>query len=199
MIRYARVQSTILDESNDEYVNQLQTIDSEDEEEEEGEDLTVKTYRGNERTLISTSQRAGLMRTVFLTGLLILCYFILSIGLTFYQRWLLKGYNYPFTVVLYHLFVKLVMSTLIRICYRAFTGKQRIRLPVGTVMKKVGPTAFFGAIDIGFSQWGLEFVDVAVSSQPCSQIVQLSNDLVSSRRSALYDGELSKPQAANSC
>lgn len=163
MFRYARVHSTTLDENNDECVNQLQTIDSEDEEEEE-EEITIKSRPGNERKLNSPLERFSILRTVFLIGLLILCYFILSIGLTFYQSWLLKGYKFPFSVVLYHLFVKLVMSTIIRICYRIFTGKQRVQLPLATVMKKVGPTAFFGAIDIGFSQWGLEFVEVAVST-----------------------------------
>jgi hypothetical protein len=29
-------------------------------------------------------------------------------------------------------------------------------------MRKVAPTSFFGAVDIGFSQWGLEFVNVAL-------------------------------------
>jgi hypothetical protein len=60
------------------------------------------------------------------------------------------------------MFVKLVMSVLFRIFYRIFTGKQRVKLPVSTAMKKVAPTSFFGAVDIGFSQWGLEFVEVAL-------------------------------------
>jgi hypothetical protein len=54
------------------------------------------------------------------------------------------------------------MSTLIRIFYRVCTGKQRVKIPVSASLKKVAPTSFFGAIDIGFSQWGLEFVDVAL-------------------------------------
>ncbi|CAO1324781.1 unnamed protein product [Diamesa hyperborea] len=108
------------------------------------------------------SSQSAIMSTALWTGLLILCYFILSIGLTFYQRWLLKGYQFPFSVVLYHLFVKLVMSTIFRIMYRLFTGKQRVKLPVAIAFKRIAPTSFFGAIDIGFSQWGLEFVDVAL-------------------------------------
>jgi hypothetical protein len=60
------------------------------------------------------------------------------------------------------MFIKLVMSVLIRIFYRICTGKQRVKLPVSTAMRKVAPTSFFGAVDIGFSQWGLEFVDVAL-------------------------------------
>lgn len=54
------------------------------------------------------------------------------------------------------------MSTLIRIIYRICTGKHRVKIPVSTSVRKVAPTSFFGAVDIGFSQWGLEFVDVAL-------------------------------------
>ena len=75
---------------------------------------------------------------------------------------LFQGYKFPFSVVIYHLFVKLVMSTIIRIFYRICTGKQRVKIPVSTAIKKVAPTSFFGAVDIGFSQWGLEFVEVAL-------------------------------------
>ena len=58
--------------------------------------------------------------------------------------------------------VKLVMSALIRFFYRLCTGKQRVKLSISTAVRKVAPTSFFGAIDIGFSQWGLEFVEVAL-------------------------------------
>lgn len=90
-VRYARVKSTITDDNSDDNVNQLQTIDSEDEE----EDILppVKISSRNDITNISLKrsvERNSIGRTVLYTGLLILCYFILSIGLTFYQRWLLK-------------------------------------------------------------------------------------------------------------
>jgi solute carrier family 35 protein C2 len=38
-------------------------------------------------------------------------------------------------------------------------------------MRKVAPTSFFGAIDIGFSQWGLEFVDVALYTMTKSTVI----------------------------
>lgn len=181
VVRYARVQSTITDDNSDDgNVNQLQTIDSE-EEEEEIIPPPVKTSSKNESANKLIYKRANHRNSIITTGLLILCYFILSIGLTFYQRWLLKantkfcqfllnsnvqfptqGYKFPFSVVIYHLFVKLVMSTLIRIFYRIFTGKHRVKIPVAVAVRKVAPTSFFGALDIGFSQWGLEFVDVAL-------------------------------------
>ncbi|KAG5677280.1 hypothetical protein PVAND_007050 [Polypedilum vanderplanki] len=176
-IRYARVKSTITDDNSDDNVNQLQTIDSEDEDDEVDVLPSVKISScddndsGHSIMKHSTSVRNSLIKTILWTGLLILCYFILSIGLTFYQRWLLKGYKFPFSVVIYHLFVKLVMSTLIRMFYRVCTGKQRVKLPVSTSIRKVAPTSFFGAVDIGFSQWGLEFVDVALYTMTKSTVI----------------------------
>lgn len=148
-IRYARVQSTITDDNSDENVNQLESIDSEEEE-----DILppVKISLSNNSNANYASKRSIQRFNICATALLILCYFILSIGLTFYQRWLLQGYKFPLSVVIYHLFVKLVMSTLIRVFYRVFTGKQRVKLSFSTAMRKVAPTSFFGALDIGFSQ-----------------------------------------------
>lgn len=93
-IRYARVKSTITDEASDDNTNQLQTIDSEDED-DEVDVLSVKiascnTDEDHPSIKHSTSVRNSIIRTVLWTGLLILCHYILSIGLTFYQRWLLK-------------------------------------------------------------------------------------------------------------
>jgi solute carrier family 35, member C2 len=69
------------------------------------------------------------------------------------------------------LFVKLLLSTLLRIFYRLCTGKSRVKLPLLTAVRKVAPTSFFGAVDIGFSQWGLEFVNVALYTMTKSTVI----------------------------
>jgi solute carrier family 35, member C2 len=95
-VRYARVNATITDENSDDNANQLETIDSEEEDEENVlPETPVKKFFGAQHddpnvTIKHSAERRSLIRTVLWTGLLILCYFILSIGLTFYQRWLLK-------------------------------------------------------------------------------------------------------------
>lgn len=94
-IRYARVKSTVVDdnENSDDNVNQLQSIDSGDEEEDilPTVKITGSTIEsGHHQMTHGAAIRNTLIGTVLWTGLLILCYFILSIGLTFYQRWLLK-------------------------------------------------------------------------------------------------------------
>ena len=97
-IRYARVKSTIADENeySDDNVNpnQLQTIDSGDDDEE---DILPSVKIASSSSNVEHGQmthgaavRSTILKTTLWTSLMILCYFILSIGLTFYQRWLLK-------------------------------------------------------------------------------------------------------------
>lgn len=87
-VRYARVQTAIADDNSDDNANQLQTIDSEDEDENELPPVKVSLTKDSFNEM--PSKRYTQRNSIVLTGLLILCYFILSIGLTFYQRWLLK-------------------------------------------------------------------------------------------------------------
>ncbi|KOB73340.1 putative solute carrier family 35 member C2 [Operophtera brumata] len=71
---------------------------------------------------------------------LILLYFSLSIGLTFYQRWLLKW----------------ILSIIIRLVLYLITGTSQLVLPFMTCVRSVGPTGLASGIDVGFSNWGLE-------------------------------------------
>ncbi|RVE43953.1 hypothetical protein evm_011385 [Chilo suppressalis] len=93
---------------------------------------------------------------------LILIYFSLSIGLTFYQRWLLKGFNFPLTVVMYHLIIKWILSVLVRTILYLITGTPQLVLPFMTCLRSVGPTGLASGIDVGFSNWGLELVTISL-------------------------------------
>ncbi|CAG9781690.1 unnamed protein product [Diatraea saccharalis] len=93
---------------------------------------------------------------------LILIYFSLSIGLTFYQRWLLKGFNFPLTVVMYHLIIKWILSVLVRTILYLITGTPQLMLPFMTCLRSVGPTGLASGIDVGFSNWGLELVTISL-------------------------------------
>ncbi|XP_023937957.2 solute carrier family 35 member C2 [Bicyclus anynana] len=93
---------------------------------------------------------------------LILLYFSLSIGLTFYQRWLLKEFHYPLTVVMYHLVVKWILSVLVRLVLYIITGTPQLMLPFITCLRSVGPTGLASGIDVGFSNWGLELVTISL-------------------------------------
>ncbi|XP_047543563.1 solute carrier family 35 member C2 [Vanessa atalanta] len=93
---------------------------------------------------------------------LILLYFSLSIGLTFYQRWLLKEFHFPLTVVMYHLVVKWILSVLVRLILYMITGTPQLMLSFITCLRSVGPTGLASGIDVGFSNWGLELVTISL-------------------------------------
>ncbi|XP_068633776.1 solute carrier family 35 member C2 [Battus philenor] len=93
---------------------------------------------------------------------LILLYFSLSIGLTFYQRWLLKDFHYPLTVVMYHLIIKWILSVFVRTILHLILGTPQLVLSFMTCLKSVGPTGFASGIDVGFSNWGLELVTISL-------------------------------------
>ncbi|CAG5003262.1 unnamed protein product [Parnassius apollo] len=93
---------------------------------------------------------------------LILSYFSLSIGLTFYQRWLLKDFHYPLTVVMYHLVIKWILSVFVRTILYLTTGVPQLVLSFMTCLRSVGPTGFASGIDVGFSNWGLELVTISL-------------------------------------
>ncbi|XP_026735956.1 solute carrier family 35 member C2-like isoform X2 [Trichoplusia ni] len=93
---------------------------------------------------------------------LILLYFSLSIGLTFYQRWLLTDFKFPLTVVMYHLIVKWMLSVVVRLVLQVVTGSAPLLLPCMTCLRSVGPTGLASGIDVGFSNWGLELVTISL-------------------------------------
>lgn len=99
---------------------------------------------------------------IILSLSLILVYFSLSISLTFYQRWLLKDFHFPLTVVMYHLIVKWILSVVIRTLLHIYTGIPQLVLPFMTCLRSVCPTGLASGIDVGFSNWGLALVTVSL-------------------------------------
>lgn len=65
-------------------------------------------------------------------------------------------------VTSYHLIIKFILSAIVRLLYRLFTGKSRVLLDWRTAVRKIGPTGICAGIDIGFSSWGLELVTVSL-------------------------------------
>lgn len=96
------------------------------------------------------------------TVLLIFTYFVPSIGLTFYQRWLYQSFRFPLTVVLIHLLVKYGLATVIRLLLIYQQGRPRVMLNWKEYIVAVSPTGIFSGIDIGLSNWGLELVTVSL-------------------------------------
>ncbi|KAJ8924754.1 hypothetical protein NQ315_000907 [Exocentrus adspersus] len=96
------------------------------------------------------------------TGLLIGTYYVPSIGLTFYQRWLYQNFRFPLITVLVHMTVKYILAVLIRMVIVKRQGKQRVLLGWKEYVLIVGPIGLFSGIDISFSNWGLELIKVSL-------------------------------------
>uniref|UniRef100_A0A182Y106 Sugar phosphate transporter domain-containing protein n=1 Tax=Anopheles stephensi TaxID=30069 RepID=A0A182Y106_ANOST len=111
---------------------------------------------------VRTKTKNAFANRIVVTLVLIVCYFSLSIGLTFYQRHLLQHFKLPLFVVLYHLVIKLMLSAVVRAVLRCVTRKPRILLDWRTSVRKILPTGLASGIDISFSNWGLELVKISL-------------------------------------
>ncbi|KAK7066463.1 hypothetical protein SK128_010420 [Halocaridina rubra] len=100
--------------------------------------------------------------SVMRTLILILVYYACSIGLTFYQKKLFKDFKFPLTVVIVHLFMKFLLAGLCRVAYTCVTGIPRVTLAWDVYWRRVLPPGAAAGIDIGLSQWSLEFITVAL-------------------------------------
>ncbi|XP_030760765.1 solute carrier family 35 member C2 [Sitophilus oryzae] len=105
------------------------------------------------------------------TGALIGTYYIPSVGLTFYQRWLLQRFRFPLITVLIHMIVKFILAALVRCCFMRKRNKQRIILGWTDYILAVAPTGVFSGIDIGFSNWGLELITVSLYTMTKSSTI----------------------------
>ncbi|KAK7791723.1 hypothetical protein R5R35_009372 [Gryllus longicercus] len=92
----------------------------------------------------------------------IILYLVLSIGIVFYQRWILMDLQFPLSMVLCHLTVKFILAGLCRNIWECCTSKERIVLQWGSYIKNIGLTGIAGGIDIGLSNWGLHLITVSL-------------------------------------
>jgi len=101
-------------------------------------------------------------RSTMKTLLLIMFYYSTSIGLTFYQNWLMKELRFPLTIVLTHFIIKFLMASICRAAFTFHTGVERITLGWAALLGKVGLVSLVASLDIGLSQWSFEYIDVAL-------------------------------------
>ncbi|XP_054165384.1 solute carrier family 35 member C2-like isoform X2 [Oppia nitens] len=93
---------------------------------------------------------------------LISIYYLFSIGITFYQKWFIKRFHYPLSVVMCHMIIKLLIAALIRQIYKWVTGVSRITLNWSENGRKLSATGMASALDIGFSNWSFEFITISL-------------------------------------
>ncbi|XP_018397270.1 PREDICTED: solute carrier family 35 member C2 [Cyphomyrmex costatus] len=102
-------------------------------------------------------------RKAFHIFLLISAYFILSIGLTFYNPWLYNvyGFNFPLGVVVCHLVIKFSLSALIRAIRRCYSSK-RINLLWQNIIYSIMVPGIASGVDIGLSNWALSLISISL-------------------------------------
>ncbi|XP_068120496.1 solute carrier family 35 member C2 isoform X2 [Hyperolius riggenbachi] len=113
----------------------------------------------------------GIIWKVFLTVGLVLFYYCFSIGITFYNKWLLKRFHLPLFMTLVHLLMIFIMSALSRALMTCYSGRARVILPWSDYLKKVAPTALATALDIGLSNWSFLYITVSLYTMTKSSAV----------------------------
>lgn len=102
---------------------------------------------------------------------LVLFYYIFSIGITFYNKWLMKGFHFPIFITLVHLAIIFCLSALTRSAMQCWTGKPRVVLSWKFYICKVAPTALATALDIGLSNWSFLFITISLYTMTKSSAV----------------------------
>lgn len=102
---------------------------------------------------------------------LIILYYSFSIGITFYQKWLINGFHFPLFVVLCHLIIKYLLAALVRFSCRILCGIVRITIPWSVSWKKLAITGIASSLDIGFSNWSFEFITISLYTMTKSSCV----------------------------
>ncbi len=116
-------------------------------------------------SLINTTHNNIELRSILISLSTILIYYFFSISLTFYNRYLFVNYKYPLSITVIHLVVKYLIAALIRSIWNLVAAKKqnykkRITLEWSTYLRKIIPMAIASALDIGLSNWSLQYITV---------------------------------------
>ncbi|CAG0913709.1 unnamed protein product [Notodromas monacha] len=107
---------------------------------------------------VAIARHRALVAVGLQTCVLIVVYFVFSIGLTFYQKRLIHQFPFPLSVVVCHVIVKFCLAALLR----RSSCTERTVLSWPTYCRAVAVTAVSSAFDIGFSNWSFEFITVSL-------------------------------------
>ncbi|XP_065142048.1 solute carrier family 35 member C2 [Paramisgurnus dabryanus] len=102
---------------------------------------------------------------------LVLFYYVFSIGITFYNKWLMKDFHFPLFMTLVHLTIIFCFSTLTRFAMQCWSGKPRVTLSWKVYLSKVAPTALATTLDIGLSNWSFLFITISLYTMTKSSAV----------------------------
>ena len=103
----------------------------------------------------------------------ILLYWCCSISLTFFNRHIFKDSEFPLSITATHMAVKFLLATLVRACLHRISRvrhggssnnheRERANLPWTILWRKIAPTGLTAALDIGLSNWSLQYITISL-------------------------------------
>ncbi|XP_072852635.2 solute carrier family 35 member C2 isoform X2 [Pogona vitticeps] len=117
---------------------------------------------------------AGALRRAAGVVGLVLFYYGFSIGITFYNKWIMKSFAFPLFMTLLHLLVIFLLAALARRgCYCA-CAKRSARPPLLTwpaYLRQVAPAALSTALDVGLSNWSFLYITVSLYTMTKSSAI----------------------------
>ncbi|XP_075294973.1 solute carrier family 35 member C2 isoform X2 [Opisthocomus hoazin] len=102
---------------------------------------------------------------------LVLLYYCFSIGITFYNKWLMKSFPFPLLVTLLHLVLIFGLSALARALARCRSGRPRAELSWADCLRRAAPAALSTSLDIGLSNWSFLYVTVSLYTMTKSSAI----------------------------
>lgn len=102
------------------------------------------------------------LNEMFRLLLMVALYYPLSVGLTFYQKWFIKSYRLPLLIVAGHYATKYLLAIGIRSIVEWVQKNRRLRVPLQEQLRWIMPIGFCASLDIGLSNWSLEYVTVSL-------------------------------------
>ncbi|XP_066834343.1 solute carrier family 35 member C2 isoform X3 [Anser cygnoides] len=102
---------------------------------------------------------------------LVLLYYGFSIGITFYNKWLVKSFPFPLLATLLHLLLIFALSALFRALARCRSGRPRATLSWADCLRRAAPAALSTSLDIGLSNWSFLYVTVSLYTMTKSSAI----------------------------
>ncbi|XP_050763163.1 solute carrier family 35 member C2 isoform X2 [Gymnogyps californianus] len=102
---------------------------------------------------------------------LVLLYYGFSIGITFYNKWLMKSFPFPLLVTLLHLLLIFGLSALARALARCRSGRPPPALSWADCLRRAAPAALSTSLDIGLSNWSFLYVTVSLYTMTKSSAI----------------------------
>ncbi|XP_076286522.1 solute carrier family 35 member C2 [Lasioglossum baleicum] len=130
----------------------------------DAEDTTEYFFPSVPEFSTNSKKEVSFWKRAFQKLILIINYFVLSVGLTFYVQWLYNtyGFHFPLTVVICHLIVKFLLSA-IRRCFRTcYKGQQQLKLPWKSIIWMIMPIGVASGLDVGLSNWALSLITMSL-------------------------------------